>query len=454
MPIIFQTKPKCIFFFQFQDCPEGARQNLTCIAGLAGGQDEGKILTGNCSYQNLFDHDSFSLVCIQRHNSPYLGLYYDEIPHVSDLRSHSVSVDRLKKRSDSSDDVFLQSAISYESGSQFVPSFSFQRGYRFGSPIRTVYDYTDGVDGTVQLPMRVGSACLFSPVRYLKDSHSVCPMRLTPERCHSGRGTILDYQMYLIHPPKGVPISNVPEVLRLGNRSQKIASLHVNYFRVINSKLYLKNQQKNPFKEEAEFKMVDRKEMLIKHIANGGERDVFGREKIEREKMSNILSQIYFDEDEEMCVNIVLEVQYRFFWSGESIDKVEVDIFLGNLTLIKAAEKTSHGPTVPVRSTFQDLSQFFSASFIHQNSKNVKPVQKSGEPGYDLGKPLILANLATSSKPGFKIESLGLQHWSHAKTSSLCRESSPRKVGFMQDTLSGCFIELSRSNFTNCHTLR
>ena len=275
----------------------------------------GKIIFGNCSHSTIFDHDHFSLVCIQRHNSPFLGLYYDEVSHVSNLRSHQTLVDRIRKRS-SDDSHVLQSFLSFETGSQFVPSFSIARGYKFGSPLRTVYDYSNGVDGIVELPMKVGSACHFSAVRFLKNSQSTCPTRLTPEICNSGRGTILDYQMYLIHAPEGVPVSNVPEVLRLGNKFQKTAPLHVNYFRVNNGQSYVKSQQRKSSAKGKTLKQFDTIENLFARIGIDEERDLFGRvvSEVSIEPVSNIYTQIYFNEDEMTCVNLVFEVQYRFFW--------------------------------------------------------------------------------------------------------------------------------------------
>ncbi len=56
-----------------------AKENLTCLAGLRGGFDEGKIVKNNCSWPNLFDFDTMSVLCISNDNTPYLGLYYEEL---------------------------------------------------------------------------------------------------------------------------------------------------------------------------------------------------------------------------------------------------------------------------------------------------------------------------------------------------------------------------------------
>jgi hypothetical protein len=69
-----------ICFFNFQDCPEEAHGNWTCIQGLPGGIDDGKILESNCSWtsQLFAPNDWSSFLCISGDRSPYLGLYYDE----------------------------------------------------------------------------------------------------------------------------------------------------------------------------------------------------------------------------------------------------------------------------------------------------------------------------------------------------------------------------------------
>lgn len=59
------------------ECPKQNNNNITCIPGLLGGNDvNGKILRENCSHWDMLYGPSWlSLFCIQRHNSPYLGLF-------------------------------------------------------------------------------------------------------------------------------------------------------------------------------------------------------------------------------------------------------------------------------------------------------------------------------------------------------------------------------------------
>lgn len=134
-------------------------------------------------------------------NSPYLGHFYEETPHSTSLRAHMNVIDRVRKRSSegaqlkSFPKTTSSSSSSYETHPDNFQPLVGSKGYRYGSAIKTVYDYTNGIYGHVQIPTQTGSNCEFAPVRFLKDSHAVCRRRINPERCAAGRGTSLDYQV-------------------------------------------------------------------------------------------------------------------------------------------------------------------------------------------------------------------------------------------------------------------
>ena len=65
--------------------------------------------------------------------------------------------------------------------------------------------------------------------------------------------------------------------------------------------------------------------------------------------------------------------------------------------------------------------------------------EKSGNPGYDIGKPI--KGLNTDPKI-----------WG-THQSSLCRNTPLKPVSFLQNSISGCFLQLSRENFTKCSDL-
>ena len=123
--------------------------------------------------------------------------------------------------------------------------------------------------------------------------------------------------MFLIPPPAGVPVSTVPQILRLANKSQRTAPLVVNYFRVDgDGDAFVKTQLQRGHASDVtvdngELKIFDAKQKLTEHLKTVEHLD---STKSEATPISNILSQVTFDDDEWSCVNLVVEVRYRFFW--------------------------------------------------------------------------------------------------------------------------------------------
>ena len=113
---------------------------------------------------------------------------------------------------------------------------------------------------------------------------------------------------------------------------------------------------------------------------------------------------------------MLLEVHYRLIWNGKRVKSVEADILIGNISLpedtltpIPENGAWKWKEKVPSMQRFYELSQFFSATFTHLKFENITMVpkpgdptkgfnkpghtqnKKSGNPGYNEGKPLISA---------------------------------------------------------------
>ena len=118
-----------------------------------------------------------------------------------------------------------------------------------------------------------------------------------------------------------------------------------------------------------------------------------------------------------------MEVHYRLMWQGQQIISVQSDVLMGNVSIPESDELTAfpgngngykkrRKEIVPSQEQFHMLSQFFSAEFIHLNKisenekdssstdslklsnddDNVVLKEKSGNPGYKKGMPLITAS--------------------------------------------------------------
>lgn len=103
------------------------------------------------------------------------------------------------------------------------------------------------------------------------------------------------------------------------------------------------------------------------------------------------------------------------------------------------------------------VRQFFRADFVHAvRTEEPEPEPKSGEPGYIKGKPMLAGTLeeeeGENKKKKLKVLSHGLSSW-QPTSSSLCRDSGREPVAFGVDLRSGCLLQLSRRNFSNCSEL-
>jgi hypothetical protein len=110
---------------------------------------------------------------------------------------------------------------------------------------------------------------------------------------------------------------------------------------------------------------------------------------------------------------VLLEVHYRLLWNGKRVASVEADILIGNISLLEdtLTPIPENGDRkwkekVPSMQRFYEVSQFFSSTFTHLKVENITKIpnpgkiinehgdtqtQKSGNPGYNEGKPLISA---------------------------------------------------------------
>ncbi|KAG2471459.1 TECT2 protein, partial [Polypterus senegalus] len=93
------------------------------------------------------------------------------------------------------------------------------------------------------------------------------------------------------------------------------------------------------------------------------------------------------------------------------------------------------------------LTRMFSAAFLRGNPV---ALPKSGNPGYQIGKPVIAGNLQSGTG---KINRTTLNLWEPVGN-GLCSNAKTTAVLFRQDSITGCLLQLSQQNFTNCTYLR
>ncbi|XP_072521395.1 tectonic-2 isoform X2 [Salminus brasiliensis] len=135
--------------------------------------------------------------------------------------------------------------------------------------------------------------------------------------------------------------------------------------------------------------------------------------------------------ERQLCVNVVLALSYVVYWSGNGLTSISVTRRIGNITLSPAVSLTSR----------------YSAVFVNGN---VTAQPNSGNPGYQVGRPVIGGSLDSTTGV---IERAPLSLW-HTVGDGLCSSAGLRPVLYGMNSTSGCLMPVSLLNLTQCGQLR
>lgn len=295
----------------------------------------------NCN-QHLDDFgDWFPYLCMVKHNSPYLGLHYINSP----------SIIRQQKGLKATLDELFRTWNLWEDVSTEKKKFD-SSVYHYGSPLFTLNSDTDSL-GILSLPARTltGQCIEAAPLQFLIAQEALCNIVVTPNSCSDH--TVLSSTFYLSENSSDEQVLSRADTLEMAN-------LSVNYV--------------------CSAPDIDWTEWSSQRIPLCN---------------SSNLKPVY-DADLMICENAVQRVEYRFWWNGPQIVKVNVSIFLGNVSL---AAVGNSGPMSTITQSFQTL-------YFHSREKNdsdvsnetssaldydesYRPYVRSGNPGYDVGRLLI-----------------------------------------------------------------
>ncbi|XP_041423351.1 tectonic-2 isoform X2 [Xenopus laevis] len=125
------------------------------------------------------------------------------------------------------------------------------------------------------------------------------------------------------------------------------------------------------------------------------------------------------------CGNVILSADYTFYWQANNLREINVTVLMAQVNL------THQGA---------QLTQRFTATFLNGSRSSAV---LSGNPGYQVGKPVIAAN--GSSTPVIRT---GINLWKPVGN-NICSSTTP--VLFGQNSFSGCFLNV---NEVNCTQLR
>ncbi|KAL7836843.1 hypothetical protein AOLI_G00281270 [Acnodon oligacanthus] len=135
--------------------------------------------------------------------------------------------------------------------------------------------------------------------------------------------------------------------------------------------------------------------------------------------------------ERQLCVNVVVALSYTLDWRGNGLTAINLIRRTGNVTLNAAVSLTTR----------------YSAVFVNGN---LTAQSNSGNPGYQVGKPVIGG---FSDSPTGAIERAAISLW-QAVGDGLCFSADLRPVLYGLNSTSGCLMPVSLLSLTQCSQLR
>lgn len=167
----------------------------------------------------------------------------------------------------------------------------------------------------------------------------------------------------------------------------------------------------------------------------GGDAVVYVTDQVANDLSEFVTIREHFGPSVIECKNVTLALDYNFYWKGNGITGITLTRTIGTISLNGSATVTSR----------------YSASFL---SGEIKRELNSGNPGYQVGRPLIGGILNTSTdNESIVIKRAPIHLWKPVNN-GLCTSAEVRSVLFGENSTSGCLLPVSQQNLTGCSLLR
>ena len=350
----------------FQDCSDVENGSSTCIPGFFGGATAEKPFQFSCqaSWPDSTDWQPF--LCVTINNNPLIGYFYNlTSPPLAQDSSGFNTLSAKRKRE----------AFTFSESEERQTSIS-SGFYTAGTTIKTATNtedknYARATLGVLSLPQSVfnGLCVQNAAVRFLKDVSSGCVFESEESLCNSqSPWSALNYLMpnKLSQPACPLP----PAVLAEGSLGDTvgeipvIASTEVQYFCISDA---------------------------IDSVSTTAQK--LGEARCDFDDGDSLPPAPFFNKTTRTCSNVVTKVEYEFTWYGRRIDAVQAQITLGSVAIPFVRDMVQ---LVTSDTFINTVGQNFSVRFLHalrnsSNSSSVRqtPVQRSGNPGYVLGRPVL-----------------------------------------------------------------
>jgi len=425
-----------------QDCSDFETKSSTCIPGFFGGATSEKPFEFSCQASWPDSRDWQPFLCVAINNSPFVGYFYN----VTDpsLSQDSLSFNTLAEKKKRETFAFLESEERQQPVSGGL--------YTAETTIKTAANsedvtYARATLGVLSLPQTVfnGLCSQSAPVRFLEEVSSRCVLELEESLCNSqSPWSALNYLMpiKLSRPPCRLP----PAVLAQGRLNDtvggapELASTEVRYICT-------------DVTEYVSMTTQNSQDLVTINSSSLFESNAPRNKSLERcsfDDGESLPPSPVFNSTTRVCSNVVVKVEYEFKWHERRIDAVKASVTLGNVQIPPIKPKTSLATSTASVNT---ISQSFSVKFLHSpllNSSSVHTLfQRSGNPGYLRGRP-VLSRLLDSSG---QVTAGKIQLWTPGPD-SLCAGSTLAPVLYGENAFSGCLLRLSFNDMRNCSFLR
>ncbi|XP_076006845.1 tectonic-2 [Genypterus blacodes] len=135
------------------------------------------------------------------------------------------------------------------------------------------------------------------------------------------------------------------------------------------------------------------------------------------------------------CESITLALDYKFYWNGNGITNITLTRTVGTITL------SDDGVFLTAR---------YSAEF-HNGEFMGGP--NSGNPGYQVGRPVIAGNADVSENDPGSIQRTSINLWKPVGD-GLCSSTERKPILYGENSTAGCLLPVSWQNMSDCDNLR
>jgi len=382
------------------DCPAEFVSEFECITGAFGGNyvdDDVRYCNTSQSHMSYAWH---IFLCIESTNNPYLGEFFT---NSSSSLVPLTSLLQIQNKLQSTTKVQFDYVDEDLSSSFFINSLP--AAYKQGDSVSVQQNDNNKVN-FLTLPQNTGGGgCVESgTIEYLVERSSACNRKISDEICTGG--TVLDAAYYI-----------KPDTLLKFQSSGDTITAKVFYY-CVDGADYI-------FQPTGKIKTFDQDgSSLFPATATSSSVE----ECIGSTSLQNIGG---------VCVNSVVNVTYEMKWERNKIVNFTASIYLANIT----TSSSTAGASQTVSQQFQVRFPFF--------SNNALSFSKSGNPGYDRGKPVI----ASESDFLTDLNQQNLKLWQPLGI-GLCADASTTSVLFGIDQTTSCALRLTLEDFSVCEKLR